>query len=266
MMKLGFIGTGNMATAIIKGIISSKMLEPQEIAVFDIITEKAQSLCDGYGAKALASAQEVARECKATVLSVKPNVFPTVLSQIKDEVKQNDTLVISIAAGKTLGFIGSYLDDGARIVRVMPNINAMASAAVSAYCGNENAKQSDLDFTEKLCSSFGKAVSIPETQFPIFGVIGGCSPAFAYIFIDAMARAAVKNGMPKKQALEVSAQAVLGSAKMILESGEHPWELTDRVCSPGGTTIEGVLSLQKDGFEAAVAAAVDAAFEKDKSL
>ena len=148
----------------------------------------------------------------------------------------------------------------------MPNINAAVGEAVSAFCGNKNATEKDLAFAENMCKSFGTAVSLPEKHFPLFGVIGGSSPAFAYMFIDSLARAAVKNGMPKNQALEICAQAVLGSAKMILESKEHPMELADKVCSPGGTTIEGVLSLRENGFEAAVARAVQAAVEKDKLL
>ena len=263
---LGFIGTGNMATAIIKAIVSSGFLPGEEIGVFDVIEEKADSFKKEYGAKVFDSACALCQECDKVVLSVKPNVFPSLLAGISETVKEKSPLLISIAAGKTLEFIGSYLSPEARIIRVMPNINAVVSEAVCAYCGNENAKKDDLDFVSRMCSCFGKAIPLPEDKFPIFGVIGGCSPAFAYLFIDALARAAVKNGLPKKQALEISAQAVLGSAKMILESGEHPWELIDKVCSPGGTTIEGVLALQKDGFESAVADAVQSAFEKDRKL
>ena len=263
---LGFIGTGNMATAIIKGIVSSGFLKGEEICVFDVIKSKADELNEKYGVSVCESLDGLAAECDAIVLSVKPNVFPTVLSQISEKVNEKKPLIISIAAGKTLEFIGSFLDGKTRIVRVMPNINAVVGEAVCGYCGNENATEADMDFVKNLCSCFGKAVALTEDKFPIFGVIGGCSPAYAYMFIDSLARAAVKNGMPKAQALEVSAQAVLGSAKMILESGEHPWELIDKVCSPGGTTIEGVLALQKDGFEAAVADAVESAFEKDRRL
>ena len=261
---LGFIGTGNMASAIISGAVSSGFIKAEDIAVFDISKEKTNELKEKYALTVCESACEVVSKCDSVVLSVKPNIFESLLPEIKEAVK--DTLIISIAAGKSIDFISSYLCEGARIIRVMPNINAVVGKAMSAICGNENATEEDREFAFKLCSSFGKAVEIPEAQFSIFGVIGGCSPAWAYMFIDAMARAAVKNSMPKKQALEICAQAVLGSAKMILESGEHPFELVDRVCSPGGTTIEGVLSLQKDGFESAVANAVNAAFEKDKKI
>lgn len=263
---LGFIGTGNMATAIISGVVSSGFLDGKDIAVFDISKDKAQQLNEKFGVNVCESANDVVSCCEQVVLSVKPNVFETLLPEIRASVEEKKTLMISIAAGKTLGFIASFLDDEVRIIRVMPNINAVVGEAISAFCGNKNATDEDKAFAEKLCSSFGKAVSIPESQFPIFGVIGGCSPAWTYMFIDSMARAAVKNGMPKKQALEICAQAVLGSAKMILESDAHPFELVDRVCSPGGTTIEGVLSLQSDGFESAVANAVNAAFEKDKKI
>ena len=266
MKLIGFIGTGNMATAIIKGIVSSGFLKGEDIGVFDVIREKAEDLSAIYGVKVFESANELCENCGKVVLSVKPNIFSSLLPEISETVKEKSPLIISIAAGKTLGFIGSLLNEAVRAVRVMPNINAVVAEAVCGYCGNENATKDDLEFVREMCSCIGKPVELAEDKFPIFGVIGGCSPAYAYLFIDAMARAAVKNGLPKKQALEISAQAVLGSAKMILESGEHPWELIDKVCSPGGTTIEGVLALQKDGFEAAVADAVESAFEKDKRL
>jgi len=262
----GFIGTGNMASAMISGLVSSNTLKGEDIGVFDIDPSKAEALSKKLGVKVFESAHEAAKNCSELVLSVKPNVLPNVLSQLKNDIKESGALVISIAAGKSLSFLEDRLFDSVRLVRVMPNINATVGEAVSAYCGNENATENDLAFVKKMCESFGTAVKLSETMFPLFGVIGGSSPAFAYMFIDAMARAAVKNGMPKAQATEICAQAVLGSAKMILETKEHPMELTDRVCSPGGTTIEGVLSLQKNGFEASVAAAVNAAVEKDKLL
>ena len=262
---LGFIGAGNMASAIIKGVVASGKIS-EDIAVFDISEDKAQALSCEYGVKVLTSTEDIVRQCDKVVLSVKPNVFPSLLNEIGEALKENNPLIISIAAGKTLGFIGGCLPYEGRIVRVMPNINAKVGAAVSAYCGNKKVSRSDLDFVRDLCESFGIAVNIDEKLFSIYSAIGGCSPAFAYMFIDSLARAAVKNGMPKQQALEVAAGAVLGSAKMILESGEHPWELVDQVCSPGGTTIEGVSALQNGGFEAVVGSAVEAAYNKDKSL
>lgn len=263
---LGFIGTGNMATAIIKGVLASGMLKSSEIAVFDICQEKAKALGAEYGVQVFSCAKGIAAGCDKVVLSVKPNVFPSLLGEIGSVLSENSPLIISIAAGKTLEFIAECLPYKARIVRVMPNINAKVGAAVSAYCGNENASADDLAFVKALCESFGIAVNIEQKLFSIYSAIGGCSPAFSYMFIDSLARAAVKNGMPKAQALEVAAGAVLGSAKMILESKEHPWSLVDQVCSPGGTTIEGVAALQSGSFEALVGEAVEAAYNKDKAL
>ena len=263
---LGFIGTGNMATAIIKGVVASGMLKGEDIAVYDIAEDKAKTLSDEYGVKVFSSENDIAKNCDKVVLSVKPNVFPSLLSKIDAELKENNPLIVSIAAGKTIAFISECLSYDAKIVRVMPNINAKVGAAVSAYCGKENVSEDELEFVKALCESFGIAVNISENLFSTYSAIGGCSPAFAYMFIDALARATVKNGMPKAQALEVAAGTVLGSAKMILESDEHPWQLVDQVCSPGGTTIEGVTSLQNDGFESAVMNAVQAAIEKDKRL
>lgn len=263
---LGFIGTGNMATAIIKGIISSGMLKGEDIGVFDVAAEKAKALADEYGMKAFSSTVSLAENCSKIVLSVKPNVISTVLAEIDTTAKEKNPLFISIAAGKTLEYLSSCVSFNGKFVRVMPNINAVVGEAVSAYCANENVSEDEKGFVNELCSSFGTAVEINEGYFSIFSAIAGCSPAFSYMYIDSLARAAVKNGMPKDTALKIAAQAVLGSAKMIMESGEHPWQLVDRVCSPGGTTIEGVASLQESGFENSVMKAVEAAFNKDKRI
>ena len=263
---LGFIGTGNMATAIIKGVLSSGMLKGEEIGVFDLQKEKAQALSDEYGVKTFFSAEELTEKCEKIVLSVKPNVISAVLSEIGEKAKEKNPLFISIAAGKSLDFLSSCVSYEGRFVRVMPNINAVVLEAVSAYCCNEKVSSEEKAFVNELLSSFGTAVEIKEDLFSIFSAIAGCSPAFSYMYIDSLARGAVKNGMPKDMALKIAAQAVLGSAKMILESDEHPWNLVDKVCSPGGTTIEGVTSLQENAFEGTVMNAVQASYDKDKRL
>lgn len=263
---LGFIGAGNMASAIIKGICQSNFLNSGEIAVFDLDKSKTQALSASLGVTVMSSAKEIAEKCDKIVLAVKPNVIASVLSDIEKEARKKNPLFISIAAGKTTEYLLSCLGFEGRIIRVMPNINALVGAAVSGYCGTENTTKEDMSFVKSFCECFGTAVEIGENLFPIFSVIGGCSPAYTYMYIDSLARAAVKNGMSKKQALQIAAQAVLGSAKTILSSDEHPWELVDRVCSPGGTTIEGVASLQKDGFEAAVINAVEESYKKDKKV
>ena len=263
---VGFIGCGNMASAIIGGILSSGFLDAGSIGVYDVLRDKTEALAKEKGIRFFSDVKELSESCSTVILAVKPNVLHTVLSEVGTVLERNDPLIISIAAGKTTGDIAKLLPYSPRIVRIMPNINATVCAAVSAYCGNERITAEDKEFVEGFCDSFGKGIEIEEKLFSIYTAIGGCSPAFAYMFIDSLARGAVKNGMTKDAALKVAAQAVLGSARMILESNEHPWKLVDAVCSPGGTTIEGVASLQKDGFEASVIKAVEASYNKDKSL
>ncbi len=263
---IGFIGAGNMASAIIEGMYKANFPANGKVAVFDLDKSKTERLSKDFGAVVKESEKEIAEGCDVIVLAVKPNVIASVLSAVDGIVKERAPLFISIAAGKTTEYLLSCVSYEAKFIRVMPNINALVGAAVSGICGTENVTDEDMDFAVELCECFGTAVKIDEKLFPIFSAIGGCSPAFTYMYIDALARAAVKNGMPKSQALAVAAQSVLGSAKTVLESADHPWALVDRVCSPGGTTIEGVASLQNDGFEAAVMNAVQASFDKDKKV
>ena len=265
MYKLGFIGCGNMATAIIGGAVSSEFLKGEEICVFDVDNSKAEFLNKEYGVNISSIVEDFAENCEFIVLAVKPQVFPVVLPQIKDYVKKS--VVVSIGAGKTLEYIGSFLKCETSVIRVMPNINAKVGASMSAVCKNDCADESALEFVKGLCKSFGEVMELPESQFPLFGVIAGCSPAYSFMFIDSMAREAVKNGMKKDEALKICAQAVLGSAKMILEDKENnPWALINSVCSPGGTTIEGVAKLQEEKFDTAVMDAVKASLDKDKKL
>ena len=267
MYKLGFIGCGNMATAIINGAVSSGFIAGENVFVFDVDSAKTNSLNEKYGVNVCESAETVVSSTAVTVLAVKPQVFPEVLPKIADAVSKNGTAIVSIGAGKTLNYIGSFLDDDAKIVRVMPNINAKVGASMSGVCGNKNANETLLEFVKELCRSFGEVIEISEDMFPLFGVIAGCSPAYSFMFIDSMAREAVKNGMNKKDALKICAQAVFGSAKTILEDDDsNAWALINSVCSPGGTTIEGIAVLENEGFDTTVMNAVKASLEKDKKL
>lgn len=266
-MKIGFIGCGNMANAIIKGILKEGAAASEDINVFDVFTPTLLAMSEKYSVTICEDENSVVKQSDIIILAVKPNVLASVLEKINTALESdNEKLLISIAAGKTVEFIRESLTHDCKIIRVMPNINAKVGEAISAYTANKFVTQKDKDNCERLFSAVGSIMYLEENYFPLFGVIGGCGPAFAYMFIDALARAGVKNGMKKDIALTVAAQTVLGSAKLILESNEHPWELIDQVCSPGGTTIEGVTSLQADGFEKAVHNAVNRAVEKDSKL
>ena len=266
MYKLGFIGCGNMATAILNGVVNSEYVNGADICVFDVDSQKANALKNNLGVEALLSAREVAEKAQVVVLAVKPQVFPQVLPEIKDALSENNNALVSIGAGKTISYLCSFLESNTPVIRVMPNINATVGASMSAICKNEKVTYALLDFVKGLCQSFGDVIELPESQFSIFSVIAACSPAYTFMFIDSMARGAEKNGLKREDALKISAQAVLGSAKMMLESDESPWALINSVCSPGGTTIEGIATLQKEEFDKVVMDAVSASYEKDKRM
>lgn len=265
-MKTGFIGAGNMAGAILRGAVASGSFRAEQLGAFDVDAAKLGQLKQELDISVYGSAQQVVTDCDIVVLAVKPKMFPQVIDGIRDAVKEKMPLILSIAAGKTTGAICEFFGFEPALVRVMPNINARASAAMSAYCPNTLVTPEQEREVVRLLSACGKAIRLTEDYFPLFGVIAGSAPAFAFQFIDALARAGVKHGMAKPQALEIAAQTVLGSAELILRSGEHPWALIDAVCSPGGTTIEGVAKLEEHGLDTAVMKAVDAALEKDSKI
>lgn len=263
-MRYGFIGLGNMATAIIGGMVRSGEFANDTISGFDISESRRDELKNTFGITLFGSEKELTENSDVVVLAVKPQVISGVFERISKSL--SGRLVISIAAGKTLSFLENGLGKDTSIIRVMPNINALVAAATSAYTGNEAATDEHKKTAEKIFGTVGTVVELPEKLFSAFTAIGGSSPAFAYIYIDALAKAGVKHGMSRDMALKVAASTVFGSAKMVMESGIHPMELCDRVCSPAGTTIDGVLKLAECGFETAVHQAINAVVEKDKSL
>lgn len=263
-MNYGFIGTGNMASAIIKGMINSKKAALSEIFAFDTDADKLRSFVEESGITPCTSNTDILNNAEFVILAVKPNVLESVLKEISDCIKDNT--IISIAAGKSLSFIESVIGYNHPVVRVMPNVNALVGESMSALCRNNYVTDSQFSKIMDIFTAIGKTVVIDEKYFSIFVGISGSSPAYAYLFIDSIAHAGVKAGLDKKTSLEIAAQAVLGSAKTIIESGRHPWDLIDMVCSPGGATIEGIASLLESKFESAVMKAVEAVISKDKSL
>lgn len=263
-MKYGFIGLGNMASAIIKGMVMSDSFDEKTIYGFNRSPQKTDALVSTYGIQATASMEQLIESVDVVILAVKPQILPTVLPILKENLRA-DQVVISIAAGKTLDYLQQELNTTAPIFRVMPNINAMIGASTSCY-STATTNDAHKQLVEHIFSTVGTIVELPENLFSIFTTIGCASPAFTYLYIDSLARAAVREGMPKQMALDIAASSVLGSAKMVLQSEEHPWTLIDQVCSPGGTTIQGVTSLQINHFESTIYEAVDAVTNKDKAL
>ncbi len=265
-MKLGFIGLGNMASAMIGGIVKKGTVSGKDI----IGADKSQESCDkavaSFGITAGTDNCTVASQADVLVLAVKPIFLPEVLEEIKDCLRE-ETVIVSIVAGKSIKYITEGLGDKARkIIRCMPNTPALVGEGCTGLCPNALVSKEEMANVLELFRCFGVAQEVPERLMDVVVGVSGSSPAYVFMFIEAMADEAVAAGMPRNQAYAFAAQAVLGSAKMVLETGKHPGELKDMVCSPGGTTIEAVKVLERKGMRAAVMDAMEACIEKSKQL
>ena len=276
--KIGFIGCGNMGKAILGGLIASGQVLPGQIWVYTPSPDKVAALHDQFGINAAESAQEVAQIADIIFAAVKPGIMIKVLSEITSSLNKDslvvsiaaslnkDSLVVSIAAGVTLDQLARALGHDRKIIRAMPNTPALVNAGMTSVTPNALVTPEDTADVLNIFRCFGEAEVIAEPMIhPVVGV-SGSSPAYVFMFIEAMADAAVLGGMPRAQAYKFAAQAVMGSAKMVLETGEHPGALKDMVCSPGGTTIEAVRVLEEKGFRAAVIEAMTKCMEKSEKL
>lgn len=263
-MNIGFIGCGNMANAIMSGIIDNKIEENNNIYAFDINTKKLIEYCELKSINAATSNTEVFDKCSVVIFCIKPQNFEEALSNL--EIADSNKLFISIAAGTDIKKIEKLIGKSKKIARVMPNLNAAVAMSTSAVCFNENCEDSDKLTTENIFKSIGEIYEIDEKYFSAFSAACCCSPAFTFMYINALCEGAQKCGLDKKTALESAANSVIGSAKMLLNSDKEPDELVKMVCSPGGTTIEGVKSLNIDGFEKSIMNAVNASYQRDKEL
>ncbi|SDB14337.1 pyrroline-5-carboxylate reductase [Butyrivibrio sp. INlla16] len=264
-MVLGFIGLGNMAKALMGGIISKGIFDPQDIIGSDPMEAARDSAARKFGIQTKDNNADVAREADVILLAVKPQFLKVAIADIMDEIDENK-LIISIAAGKSLEWIAKEFEKPVKTIRVMPNTPALVGEGCAAVCPNNLCSESDLNLALDLLRSCGTANVVTENLMDVVTGVSGSSPAYVFLFIEAMADAAVLGGMPRKQAYEFAAQAVLGSAKMVLETGKHPGELKDMVCSPAGTTIEAVKVMEEMGFRGIVMNAVQAATERSKEL
>lgn len=264
-MVIGFIGLGNMAGAMIGGILKQGEITKENIIGADASASAAEAAASKFGIKKMDSNTAVAANCDILVLSVKPQFYEAVITEIKDEVS-DEQLIVTIAPGKTLAWLGERLGDGRKIIRCMPNTPALVGEGCTALCGNSHVTDQEMEQALHIISSFGIARIVQENLMDVVVGISGSSPAYVFMFIEAMADAAVAEGMPRKMAYEFAAQAVLGSAKLVLETGKHPGELKDMVCSPAGTTIQAVKTLEAEGMRSAVMEAVQVCIDKSRSL
>lgn len=262
--KIGFIGCGNMGEAMLNGIIDS-FDNSDKIYVFEKNEERQKELKKKYGVNISPTPLELVNSSEMILVAVKPNIFSLVMDEIKSAV--DDTkVIISIAAGVTIAAIEEGLGDHAKIIRTMPNTPAFVGSGMTSMSPNKNVTPEEATIAKQILEGFGEVEEIPETL--IHSVIGvsGSAPAYVFMFIEAMADAAVLAGMPRNKAYKFASQAVMGSAKMVLETGMHPGALKDMVCSPGGTTIEAVAELEKTGFRSSVISGMRKCMEKSEEM
>ncbi len=264
-MKIGFIGCGNMAGAIIRGLVENNIFLPQEIIASDKNTDALEEAKRKYGINITTNNSELVLESQMILLAVKPQVLPAVVSEINNIISENK-IIISIVAGQSISRIEGMFDGRIKLIRTMPNTPALCGEGMTAVCAGSNVNEYELEYALKILSGFGKAEVVPESVMDAVVAVSGSGPAYVAMFVEAMADAAVREGMPRTQAYRFAEQTVYGTAKLLMETGMHPGELKDMVCSPAGTTIEAVHMLEKCGMRNAVMEAMKACAEISRKL
>ena len=263
--NIGFIGCGNMASAIIGGILKSKITSPDKIFGSAKSRETVEKIEKLYKIRCSLDNKIVARESDYLVIAVKPYMHEEILAEIKNEIKKG-CIVITLGAGISIDFMKKALGQDRLIVKAMPNTPAMVGEGMTALTFGDGISQENKSEILKLFNSFGRAEILDESLMDGFTALCGSSPAYVFMMIEAMADGGVIQGIPRKQAYNMAAQAVLGAAKMVLETEIHPGELKDNVCSPRGTTIEAVAKLEEKGFRTAIIEAMRVCGEKSRKL
>ena len=264
-LTLGFLGAGRMATALARGFIAAKLTTAKHLVASDLMEGARKAFADETGVKPMPTNLAVCKAAPILLLAVKPDQVAGVLAEIRAHVTPKH-LVISIAAGVPLAKLEAGLAPGARVIRVMPNTPALVGASASAFAVGSHATPADAALAQKLFSSVGIALQVKESLLDAVTGLSGSGPAYAYQIIEALSDGGVAAGLPRDVATKLAAQTLLGAAKMVLETGQHPGALKDMVTSPGGTTIEGLHELEKAGVRGGLMNAVRAAAEKSKKL
>ena len=265
MKTIGFIGCGNMGSAMIGGIIAAGICDGAHLYASAPSMTNLTPLKDKYDIQISNDNISVAAHSDILFLAVKPAKFTEIIPEIRDAIRP-DTIIVSIAAGKSISDIEALFGKDIRLIRSMPNTPALVGEAMSALCVSKNITPDETAEIEAIFNSFGKCEIVQESLMDCVTGVSGSSPAYVYMFIEAMADGAVADGMPRAQAYKFAAQSVLGAAKMVLETGSHPGVLKDAVCSPGGTTIEAVAQLETGGLRSTVINAQRACVNKSKNM
>ena len=263
--NVGFIGTGNMGSALVKGIAKSGIIPAGNIYINDIDRNRLSDLSKETGVNVVFNPVDLVEKADVIIIAVKPSVVKNVLEECKKTIN-NKKVIVSIAVGITTGYCKNIIGRDMKVIRAMPNTPALIGEGVTVLCGSSGVSEEDFDTVEKVFECAGKVERIDEKHMDEVIAVTGSSPAYVFMFVEAMADAAVLSGIPRDIAYRLSANAVSGSAKMIAESGKHPAELKDMVCSPGGTTIEAVRVLEKSSFRSSIIEAMKACSKKAKEI
>ncbi|KPU27034.1 pyrroline-5-carboxylate reductase [Caloranaerobacter sp. TR13] len=258
---IGFIGCGNMGQAMMVGIVKSNLVLPEQVIVSDINEKRLSFVSNEYGVKTTTDNKKVAKAADILVLAIKPDIYEQIIEEIRDFVKE-DVIIVIIAAGKDINGIEKSFGRKLKVVRTMPNTPALVGEGMTSMCFNEKLTKEEIDELISIFESFGKVEIVDEKLMGAVISVSGSSPAYVFMLIEAMADAAVLDGLARDKAYRMAAQAVLGAAKMVLDTKKHPGELKDMVCSPGGTTIEAVATLEKAGFRSAIISAMQSCTKK----
>lgn len=263
-MTIGMIGVGNMGKAIIEGVLNKKLVGCEQVYLSDLQAEKTKPLQDTYGCQ-VASNEVVAKMADVLILAIKPHQYEAVIDQIKEVVKEH-VIIVDIAASITIQNIHDFFGRDIKTARVMPNTPALISEGMSGIAFDEFMEKEDRQKVIQIFESVGQIGIVNENQIDAVASVSGASPAYVYMFIEALADGAVMLGLSREEAYRFASQAVVGAAKMVQQTGQHPGMLKDAVCSPGGTTIEAVAKLEEKGFRSAVIEAMRANDHKAKKM
>ncbi len=265
--RIGFIGCGNMGSALAMAAAKSDLITPAQICLANRTTAKAEELAETIGGGMVATNRDIAKFCQYIFLGVKPQMMNDVLEEIAPVLKRREDrfVLVTMAAGLTMSSIQEMAGGNYPVIRLMPNTPAAVGCGMILYCTTKTRVDEMAAFLH-IMSAAGRFDELPENLIDAGSAVTGCGPAFAYLFMEALADSGVACGLPRAKALEYAAQMLYGSAKMVLETGEHPGALKDAVCSPAGSTIQGVRALENGSFRGTVFEAVAAAYEKTKEL
>ncbi len=264
-MRIGFIGCGNMGTAMLKGMLESGTLANEDLLASAKSEQTKRKIKEDLKIKLSDDNTMLVKNADVIFLAVKPQYYEEVIGEIKEQA-DDSKIFVSIAPGRSLEWLEGMFGKPVKLVRTMPNTPAMVQEGMTAYCVNEQVTEEEKKQIAEICGYFGQAEEVDEHLMDVVTAVSGSSPAYVFLFLEAMADAAVADGMQRAQAYKFAAQAVLGSAKMVLETGRHPGELKDMVCSPGGTTIEAVRVLEEKGLRSSVFEAMKACTRKSKGM